>query len=270
MDRIESVIANQTKVEVGVKNLEAKTTNLRLEKIKMPRFSGELREYPRFSKDFEVQVMPSCSTAPYTLHSCLCEGPLAVVRGVDDDIEMWRRLDETYGDPAKITDVIINCIQRVKAIEEREDKRFIEFVEIIESGYRDLLRLGLEKEITTTSFVSIIEKRLPAEIRREWARLVSSDSSSVNKKKQISRPPQVSAQPEKGNQIIMIYQICKRREVKRANSLFIVLMRWLKILKKTSSSLLKARVAVRASFTIVPATEPMNANYTYPTIQDLW
>ena len=83
MDRIESVIANQTKVEVGVKNLEAKTTNLRLEKIKMP------REYPRFRKDFEVQVMPSCSTAPYTLHSCLCEGPLEVVRGVDDDIEMW-------------------------------------------------------------------------------------------------------------------------------------------------------------------------------------
>ena len=68
----------------------------------------------------------------------------------------------------------------------------------------------------------------------------------------------------------MIYQICEHPEVKWANSLFIVLMWWLKILKKTSSSLLKARVAVRASFTIVPATEPMNANYTYPTIQDLW
>ena len=176
MDRIESVIANQTKVEVGVKNLEAKTANLRLEKIKMP------REYPRFRKDFEVQVMPSCSTAPYTLHSCLCEGQLEVVRGVDDDIEMWRHVDEMYGDPAKITDVIINSIQRVKAIKEGEDKRFVEFVEIIESGYRDLLRLGLEKEITTTSSVSIIEKRLPADIRREWARLVSSDSSSVDKK----------------------------------------------------------------------------------------
>ena len=129
--------------------------------------------------------MPSLnsSTAPYTLRSCLCEGPLAVVRGVDDNIdEMWRRLDEKYGDPAKITDVIINSIQRVKAIKEGEDKRFVEFVEVIESGYRDLLRLGLEKEITTTSSVSIIEKRLPADIRRERARLVSSDSSSVDKK----------------------------------------------------------------------------------------
>ena len=35
------------------------------------------------------------------------------------------------------------------------------------------MRLGLEKEITTTSSVSIIEKRLPADIRREWSRLVS-------------------------------------------------------------------------------------------------
>ena len=185
VDRIESVIASQTKVEVGVKNLEAKTPNLRLEKIKMPRFSGELREYPRFRKEFDVQVMPSLnsSTAPYTLRSCLCEGPLAVVRGVDDNIdEMWRRLDEKYGDPAKITDVIINNIQRVKAMEEGEGKRFVEFVEIIESGYGHLLRLGLEKEITATSSVSIIEKRLPADIRRERARLVSSDSSSVEKK----------------------------------------------------------------------------------------
>ena len=51
---IESVIANQTKVETGVQNLEVKTTNLRLEKMKMPRSSGELREYPRFRKDFKV------------------------------------------------------------------------------------------------------------------------------------------------------------------------------------------------------------------------
>ena len=40
-----------------------------------------------------------------------------------------------YGDPAKITDVIINSIQRVKAIKQGEDKRLVEFVEIIESGY---------------------------------------------------------------------------------------------------------------------------------------
>ena len=56
VDRIESVIANKTKVEVDVKNLEVKTTNLRLEKIKMPWFSRELREYPRFRKTLKFKL----------------------------------------------------------------------------------------------------------------------------------------------------------------------------------------------------------------------
>ena len=85
-DKIESAIA---KPETCGQDLEAKTSNLRLEKIKMPKFDGELREYPRFRKDFEVQVIPSLnsSTAPYTLRSCLGKEPLAVVKGVDDDIQ---------------------------------------------------------------------------------------------------------------------------------------------------------------------------------------
>lgn len=111
-----------------------------MEKIKMPGFDGDLREYPRFRKDFEVQVMPSLtnSTAPYTLRSCLGKEPMAVVKGVDDDItEMWKRLDEKYGDPAKLADAIIDSVQRVKPIREGDGKQFIEFVEIVECGYRE-------------------------------------------------------------------------------------------------------------------------------------
>ena len=58
--------------------------------------------------------MPSlnCNTAPYTLRSSLGKEPLHVVKAVDDDIEeMWRRLDEKYGDPAKVADVIIDSVQ---------------------------------------------------------------------------------------------------------------------------------------------------------------
>ena len=64
----------------------------------MPNFEGELREYPRLRKDFAIQELMkslNSSTAPYTLRSCLGKDPLAVVKGVDDDIdEMWKRLDE--------------------------------------------------------------------------------------------------------------------------------------------------------------------------------
>ena len=38
---------------------------------------------------------------------------------------MWRRLDENYGDPAKIADVIIDSIRSFRTLKEGEDQRFI-------------------------------------------------------------------------------------------------------------------------------------------------
>ena len=69
-------------------------------------------------------------------------------------------------------------------LREGEDKRFIEFVTLIEDGYKDLKRLGLETEITTTSSNSVIEKALPQDIKRKWSELVSSRDSPVDKSNQ--------------------------------------------------------------------------------------
>ena len=152
----------------------------------MPSFNGTIRDYPQFKQDFQKQVMPTLdkNSACYIciLRSCLEKEPAETVKGVDDDIkEMWKRLGEKYGDPAKLTDAIINTIQDIRPIKEGENKRFIEFVDAVEDGYKDLKRLGLEREITTTTSVSIIERKLSANIKREWAKLVSVDNSVVNK-----------------------------------------------------------------------------------------
>ena len=151
---------------------------LRMEKAKMPSFNGIIKEYPQFKQDFQKQVMPTLDkdSTCYILRSCLEKEPAETVKGIDDDIkEMWKRLNEKYGDPAKLTDVIINTIQDIRPIKEGENKRFIEFVDAVEDGYKDLNRLGFEREITTTSSVSIIERKLPANIKREWAKLFSAD-----------------------------------------------------------------------------------------------
>lgn len=98
---------------------------------------------------------------------CLCLGSdfVIIVESIDDDIsEMWKRLDEKYGDLIKVIDIIIDEIWRIRIIREGEEKRFVEFVEIVEDGYRDLKRFGLELEIIIISFVSIIEKKLLVDI----------------------------------------------------------------------------------------------------------
>ncbi len=84
----------------------------------MPTFDGDIRHYPRFKKDFEQHILPGLpkESAPYALRSCLGREPLSTVRSVEDDIEeMLKRLDEKYGDPAKIVDVVIESIKGVKA-----------------------------------------------------------------------------------------------------------------------------------------------------------
>ena len=157
---------------------------LRMEKAKIPSFNGTIREYPQFKQEFQKQVMPTeyKDSACYILRSCLEKEPAETLKGIDDDVkEMWKRLDEKYGDPAKLTDAIINTIQDIRPIKEGDRKRFIELVDAVEDGYKDLKRLGLEREIANTSSVSIIERKLPANIKREWAKLVSADISMVDK-----------------------------------------------------------------------------------------
>ena len=166
-------------------NASLATSSVKLERMKMPTFEGEVREYPRFKDDFMKQVMPqmqNTESAAYALRSCLGKKELDVVKGLEDDVEdMWQRLDEEYGDPATVADTIVNEIKRFTPIADGDKKKFLDFVAVIEGGHRDLKRLSMEREITTTSSVSIIEKRLPPRERERWAELVCRKDSKVDR-----------------------------------------------------------------------------------------
>ena len=56
--RIESFIAKKIDHDS-----ERKQKPLQLEKVKMPLFTGEIRDYPRFKTDFGKQVMPTIKVA---------------------------------------------------------------------------------------------------------------------------------------------------------------------------------------------------------------
>ena len=111
----------------------------------MPKFDGEIREFPQFKRDFQRHAEPTLDKGDvsYVLRSCLSKEPYETVKSVDNDNNgMWKRLDDKYGDPAKVADVIIDSIRRTK-----EDKRLVEFVNMLEDGYRDLKRLDLGQRL---------------------------------------------------------------------------------------------------------------------------
>ena len=162
-----------------------KRSGVRMERIKMATFSGNIRDYPRFKADFKRQVSPNFNNdkhaAAYTLKSCLSGIPLNIIRNVEDDLaKMWERLDDKYGKPSKFTDDVMNDIKRLKSVKEGDDRRFIELVDVVEGGFRDLERLKLDKEISNSTAVSTIEDKLPRDIRRMWALEINKTNSKVN------------------------------------------------------------------------------------------
>mgnify|MGYP001798355501 CR=1 FL=1 len=71
----------------------------------------------------------------------------------------------------------INNVQNFKPIKEGVNRKHLELISVVENGYRDLKRLGIEQEIKT----SMTEKKLPEDIKNYWAKIVNSDANPADR-----------------------------------------------------------------------------------------
>ena len=119
----------------------------------------------------------------YTLKSCLSVEVIKIVESIDDNVEeMWDRLDNKYGRPSLLVDTIMNDIKKLQCISEGDDNALLKLVDIVDRGYANLKRLEIEREnvkLHNTKY-SIIEEKLPSNIRREWSKEVNKSESKVD------------------------------------------------------------------------------------------
>ena len=107
----------------------------------------------------------------FALYQCLSGEALSVVRGVEDDFdEMFRRLDQRYADPVRLTDCVIDRLKGLKPIPEGNTAKFVEAVEVIEKCWTDMKRNKLEEQMSTVMVISLIEKILPLQQKRDWTK----------------------------------------------------------------------------------------------------
>ena len=150
----------------------------------MPSFKGDIRNYARFKSDFQRQVEPRSrkEDLAYTLKSCLIGKALEIVECVDDKFEeMWGRLDDKFGRPSLLVEVIMNDVRRIARVNEGDNKSLLELIGIVERGNSSLSRVNMEKEMSNSITLSMIEEKLPVTIRREWSKEVNMENSRVNK-----------------------------------------------------------------------------------------
>ena len=61
---------------------------------------------------------------------------------------MWQILDDKYGRISKLIDAVMLDIEQLRVVPDGDDKKFVEFVDLIERCHRDLQRIGMEREIS--------------------------------------------------------------------------------------------------------------------------
>ena len=151
---------------------------IQLERIKWDKFNGDIRKYPKFKEQFELYVKPLCTEMqlPFILKSHLVEQVKDEVDNVDDNMEtLWERLDKKYGNCGKLVDTILADIAKAPRGDGRST---LSMINIVEKAYRDLSRMGKESEMKNGTIISMIEKKLPEEIRYEWLQTIAENTES--------------------------------------------------------------------------------------------
>ncbi|KAG1660094.1 hypothetical protein GQR58_022184 [Nymphon striatum] len=97
------------------KPTETSVCKFKLERPKMPTFSGDVREYGMFKSDFKhvIEAVYSKRDAISLLRTCLSGKPLEYIKGIGTDYDAaWEYLDAMYGDPKIVSDVVTQDIMK--------------------------------------------------------------------------------------------------------------------------------------------------------------
>ena len=104
----------------NTQNASVKPLLMKHEKPKMPTFHSDVRKYFIFKADFQHAIEKHYSErdAITILRSCLGPEPAKLVDGISTDLKAaWNYLDQNYGDPRIVSDVVTADLERFKAIQ---------------------------------------------------------------------------------------------------------------------------------------------------------
>ena len=143
----------------------------RIEKPKMPKFAGDVREFGTFRADFKhlVETRYSKRDAVTILRSSLQGKPLEMIKGIGQDYDAaWEYLNSVYGDPRFVADIITQDISKFKAIKDGEDARFCDLVHLVKRSFNTLKEVGRENDMNNNHMLAIIEQKLSSDDRKHY------------------------------------------------------------------------------------------------------
>ena len=105
------------------------------------------------------------------MKSYLSEEIKEEVDNLGDDLEdIWDHLDKKYGDQGQLIDAKMSEVKEMPFFEDDDQQVILIMINTI-----NLLLLGLESEISNSTIISMIDQKMPKEIKREWIKIVTGE-----------------------------------------------------------------------------------------------
>ena len=156
----------------STENRSADNAMMKVERMKLPTFSGDNRSYARFKKDFADIVAPSYPNEKqliFTLKdTCLKGESKKLVENIVDIEDIWDRLDTKYGDTIEIVNLVIQDVQKFQLPRQDPEIGFINLVDTLERGLQDLSTIEARTEIANAYTVQLLEGKLPKRVLAKW------------------------------------------------------------------------------------------------------
>ena len=124
--------------ESVVKGAKSREPGLKLDRLALPTFKGDVRGFARFMKEFEatvgVQFTDPKVKVMYLKNQCLSGQPKDVVRGLGEYDEVVSRLKERYGKPSLTIDSVLREISDLKLNPNDEQNSIIKLCRVLQSA----------------------------------------------------------------------------------------------------------------------------------------
>ncbi len=154
----------------------------KMEKPKMPRFAGDVRDYVIFRADFKhaVDSRYSKRDCMSLLRTSLNGKPLELIKGIGSDYDAaWQHLDSIYGDPRFVADTVTHDISKLKPYREDEDTRFCDLAQLVRRNYNTLKEVNRPFDMDNNHMIAMIEQKLHVNDRKIWARHLESSKKEA-------------------------------------------------------------------------------------------
>ena len=90
------------------------------------------------------------------------------VDNIDNVSEIWKRLEEKYGNKHDLVDVVVKDLGSVPKLNQNDDAQFISLDDMLEKGLQDLGAIDARHELANTYTVTRVEEKLSRETYHEW------------------------------------------------------------------------------------------------------